>query len=123
MIRPPPGFTLTDTPFPDPTLFRSLHRFAKDQRVVAGIDAHIVARGVDPLDRVDVDAEDLAAILDIDQLFIAVAGMRLGGHREFRLGSDLGQNFLQAIRLLGRALLRSEEHTSELQSLMRNSYA
>src|SRR3546814_1781281 len=31
--------------------------------------------------------------------------MRLGGHREFRLGSDLGQNFLQAIRLLGRALL------------------
>src|SRR3546814_6372671 len=117
MIRRPPRSTRTDTLFPYTTLFRStsgiepffqvLHRFAKDQRVVAGIDAHIVARGVDPLDRVDVDAEDLAAILDIDKLFLAVSGMRLGGHREFRLGSDLG---------------RSEEHTSELQSLMRLSY-
>ncbi len=53
-------------------LLEVLHRLAQDQRVVAGIDAHVIAGGVDPLDRVDVDAEDLAAILDVDQLLEAV---------------------------------------------------
>src|SRR3546814_11131347 len=62
------------------------------------------------------------SILDIDQLFIAVAGMRLGGHREFRLGSDLGQNFLQAIRLLGRALLaQAKPDTVDRKSTRLNS--
>src|SRR5688500_15087695 len=30
--------------------FEILHRLAQDQRVVAGVDAHIIAGGVDPLD-------------------------------------------------------------------------
>src|SRR3546814_7159189 len=68
-------------------LFEVLHRLAQDQAVVGGIDAHIVAGGVDALDAVDVDAKNLSAILDVYHLFIAVG--------------------------------RSEEHTSELKSLMR----
>src|SRR3546814_13795362 len=58
-------------------LFQVLHRFAQDQAVVGGIDAHIVARGVDALDAVDVAAEDLAAFLDVDYLFISVGGVRV----------------------------------------------
>src|SRR3546814_11389062 len=42
-------------------LFEVLHRLAQDQAVVGGIDAHIVAGGVDALDAVDVDAKNLSA--------------------------------------------------------------
>ena len=49
-------------------LFEVLHRFAQDQRIVSSDDAHIVARCLDTLYRVDIDAENLAAILDVDQL-------------------------------------------------------
>src|SRR3546814_15574359 len=45
-------------------LFQILHRFAQDQRVVARLDAHVIARRLDAFDRVDIAAEDLAAILD-----------------------------------------------------------
>src|SRR3546814_20000647 len=41
-----------------------LHRLAQDERIVAGIDEHIVAGGIDLLDRVDIDAEDLAPVLE-----------------------------------------------------------
>src|SRR3546814_10454013 len=80
-------------------LFQILHRLAKDQRVVARIDAHIVAGRVDLLDRIDIDTEYLPPILDVDQLLVAAGGV--GIFNPFR----------------------SEEHTSELQSLMRISYA
>lgn len=43
--------------------FEILHRFAQDQRIVAGVDAHVVAGRLDMLDRIHVDAEDLPAIL------------------------------------------------------------
>src|SRR3546814_10568804 len=39
-------------------LFQILHRLAKDQRVVARIDAHIVAGRVDLLDRIDIRTEE-----------------------------------------------------------------
>src|SRR3954452_13401685 len=51
-------------------LFEILHRLAQDQRIVPRLDAHVVARRVNPLDRVDVYAEDLALVLDVDHLFI-----------------------------------------------------
>src|SRR5437588_9296568 len=40
-------------------LFQILHRLAQDQRVVARLDAHVVARRVDALDGIAVDAENL----------------------------------------------------------------
>src|SRR3546814_4509886 len=95
MIRRPPRSTRTDTLFPYTTLFRSAD----------GIGPHLldpVAHGGQPL-----------------QHGIGEAPFRLhgdGGARpvEIRIGIQR-----EARRLYGR----SEEHTSELQSLMRNSYA
>ena len=89
-------------------LFEVLHRLAQDQRVVAGIDAHIVAGGVDLLDAVDVDAEDLAAVLDVDHLLVAAGGMgvvagRVG--RPHRVRRDLGEHLLELLDLLDAALL------------------
>src|SRR5215203_869327 len=52
-------------------LLEILHRLAEDQGVVARVDAHVIAGGVDLLDRIDVDPEDLAAVLDVDELLVA----------------------------------------------------
>ena len=86
-----------------------LHRLAQDQRVVAGLDAHIVAGGVDPLDRVDVDAEDLPLVLDVDHPLEAVGGRpfrgRLLGQRFRGFGRMLDEHFLQPLDLFGAALL------------------
>src|SRR3546814_6238275 len=99
MIRRPPRSTRTDTLFPYTTLFRS----ARERRVGAARRMDDQPRDADPalplgLQRVDIGGD------------VEIAG-RLGtGAREFR-----------DQRPDGRA--RSEEHTSELQSLMRISYA
>ena len=57
-------------------LFHILHRLAEDQRIPACIDTHIIASRVDPLDAINVNSEDLALILDIDQLFKAICRRR-----------------------------------------------
>src|SRR3546814_2695278 len=111
MIRPPPRTTLPDPPIPSPTLFRSLNQAnallladhpcvqLDDDVVVAGTIGEcrhpVVAqrRGQCVGDRADVDAE--------------VAG-------------DVAVDLDVQLR---RVQQRSEEHTSELQSLMRISYA
>src|SRR3546814_6126758 len=100
MLRRPPMSTRTDTPFPYTTLFRSGH------------------------------AGSLQRLLDAE---LAVDGM--GGRQQFA-GRLLAQHILgigpaqqegrvrlAVAELLDRELPRSEEHTSELQSLMRISYA
>jgi hypothetical protein len=85
-----------------------LHGLAEDQGVVAGIDAHIIAGGVDLLDRIDVDPEDLAPVLDVDELLVAVGGMavveRIADLVD-RVGGDLGENLLQLLRFLDAAFL------------------
>src|SRR3546814_2417241 len=98
MTRLPPRSTRTDTLFPYTTLFRSLGR----QRMVEQPDHRFAIGAVTRRHRalVDVLPRALADVLD-------VADERLG----------LGHG------LLLRAWDRSEEHTSELQSLMRISYA
>ena len=58
------------------TLFEVFHRLAQDERIVSGLDAHVVAGGINPLDSIDVDAEDLPLILDVDHLLVAVRGGR-----------------------------------------------
>src|SRR3546814_6511123 len=107
MIRRPPRSTRTDTLFPYTTLFRSdqLQRAALlgDQQAAVGQEGHrprLVESG-------DFGAGEGAG----------VAGGRFGGG----LGCGLGLVVLRACRL-SRGV-RSEEHTSELQSLMRISYA
>src|SRR3546814_19708726 len=106
MRRRQPGVTLTDTLVPYTTLFRSCGLF----REISGKPEPLARAGVGR-----------------DRVRLARPGRvgRAAGHRAshrpyrgfFRLASGR--------RRPGPALARnrSEEHTSELQSLMRNSYA
>src|SRR3546814_2640808 len=99
MNRRPPRSTRTDTLFPYTTLFRSL---------VGGCVA-----GLETTALVDRNVDQHAAALHRRDHF---AGDKLGGGR--------ARNKHGADHQLGLAHgLRSEEHTSELQSLMRISYA
>src|SRR3546814_10072442 len=102
MKRLPPRSTRTDTLFPYTTLFRSVEG-----------DAVELASGsfrirTSPLREI----LDIAAAPDHPRLGEMV-GVRAGGASRTALGEVLGD-------LRGT---RSEEHTSELQSLMRISYA
>src|SRR3546814_1345150 len=100
VVRPPPRSTLTDTLFPYTTLFRSLRR--GDRRAVgtalyrAAAEAGAVAR---------------QRRLGGAAACRPAAASAVGPGRRFRRGGAAD------------AAQRSEEHTSELQSLMRISYA
>src|SRR3546814_3855600 len=122
MIRRPPRSTRTDTLFPYTTLFRSVHR--EDARLANFLDRAIMVAvfrepPLEPLGRharhhlpIASDACDSHGVL-VDV-----------GREDLHLRGDLplGHGLLQEDRD-GIGLLRSEEHTSELQSLMRISYA
>src|SRR3546814_6517604 len=127
MIRRPPRSTRTDTLFPYTTLFRSgvpAHVGQVDQAVDAAVQADEDAEVGDRLDL----AVDLVALLVDGREGLPRVGRDLLDaqrdaatllvdvqHHDLELVSDLDH--------LGRVdVLRSEEHTSELQSLMRISY-
>src|SRR3546814_3789381 len=93
MIRRPPRSTRTDTLFPYTTLFRS-----------AG--SHHRSIGLEG--RFDVEKADAVDLIDARR-------PEIGGAAEEDLRDLLAAEL--------RPILRSEEHTSELQSLMRISYA
>src|SRR3546814_8070303 len=101
MIRRPPRSTRTDTLVPYTTLFRS-HRVGHAGADRAGADA--------------IDRDPLLA--EIDRQPARQAG-------DAGLGRDIGRVARRRAQSLGRGDVddRSEEHTSELQSLMRISYA
>src|SRR3546814_3186417 len=98
MIRRPPRSTRTDTLFPYTTLFRSQHDRYRCRADVAVFpeDRQDLAR-IDPHRLGEGGGMDLADLVD---------------HELVQLAGDPAQ-----------LELRSEEHTSELQSLMRISYA
>src|SRR3546814_10046824 len=98
MLRRPPRSTRTDTLFPYTTLFRSSARQRRADALHRGVDLSRARRG----DEGDHPGTD--------------AGSRLRGAR-------LAQLHHGALWGRLRAGDRSEEHTSELQSLMRISYA
>src|SRR3546814_1378111 len=97
MIRRPPRSTRTDTLFPDTTLCRS------PARLTAALAGH--------------------RLVLVEGLHHAVGEGASGGFlgEEQRMGGVLGRRC--AGRGGRRGGVRSEEHTSELQSLMRISYA
>src|SRR3546814_1576544 len=102
MIRRPPRSTRTDTLFPDTTLFRSIgRRLRRRERDTVGREQ---AR-----DRIRLQPSP-------------AFGERIDDHRLRRIAVDY-EILRQARRGFHQRLLRSEEHTSELQSLMRISYA
>src|SRR3546814_4515790 len=101
MIRRPPRSTRTDTLFPYTTLFRS------------------------PRERAESTAAKAAATQTVTR---HPAGFSLGGvmSQQLKTGVIIEGDESGAVRAYasaGKAADRSEEHTSELQSLMRISYA
>src|SRR3546814_9748081 len=108
MNRRPPRSTRTDTPFPYPTLFRS-H---------AAGTAGAGAEADDPHHRAHVaEAPRLELAFQVHQVFAQRVLAPVGGGVLVDALEHLHQ------RRVGDVRLRSEEHTSELQSLMRISYA
>src|SRR3546814_2682040 len=95
MIRRPPRSTRTDTLFPYTTLFRS-----GEKTRPALVD--------DPVE----PAGDLGVMGRLHHLVIVMAGLVAAGHA-----------LQPAAEQPDAEPARSEEHTSELQSLMRISYA
>src|SRR3546814_4481115 len=113
MIRRPPGSTRTDTLFPYTTLFRSC-RLAGEV-AAAGLrcfdtPAATLAREWDPV----------RAYFEVLEAFDA----RYPG-RNLKIGSNLAETHNRETRAVRRYARhsRSEEHTFELQPLMRSSYA
>src|SRR3546814_9749095 len=101
MLLRPPGSKRTATLFPYPTLFRSLFELEG------------------PPDRIEVyDNSHIMGTNMVGAMIVAgPEGFRKNQYRKFNIKrpeTTAGDDF---------AMLRSEEHTSELQSLMRNSYA
>src|SRR3546814_10289511 len=138
MIRRPPRSTRTDTPFPYTTLFRS----DRIRPRFTGADAHRLLEIVDK-DLAVADLTGLGRLEDcIGRLF-----RHFRRHRDLQLylrqqvdgvfgtAIQLGMAFLASeptnlghghplhADIRQRLAYRSEEHTSELQSLMRISYA
>src|SRR3546814_8217543 len=99
MIRRPPRSTLTDTLLPYTTLFRSLLSVPRfTNRHISIVDSYGKADiSRNPIDKSGKTA--IARILDEDSIW--TSGRRRIGKSRY---------------------VRSEEHTSELQSLMRISY-
>src|SRR3546814_9753490 len=115
MIRPPPRSTRTDTLFPYTTLFRSTHPLGVGRNHVPrrvrrrGVANHVLVGGhISPplAARGEVARVELPVLLRFLQPILEAPELLLLGDVE----EDLDQR-------------RSEEHTSELQSLMRISYA
>src|SRR3546814_10846684 len=117
MIRPPPRSTRTDTLFPYTTLFRSAGDAVDRFQVVL-----VVHPQLRPLvDRGDVETE--AHVVALQQQAHAVPAFRehmaVAIHQFVAVPDDHCDSSLRPRLRSGR----SEEHTSELQSLMRISYA
>src|SRR3546814_1537779 len=125
MIRRPPSSTRTDTLLPYTTLFRSLQR--PEQRAAGRHDSPVVDAGI-----AEIAGDRIAAMLPGDrsqamgnlvERFVPAHFHPLVANALLRLTQPI-RIFVQILqRHCLRADVRSEEHTSELQSLMRISYA
>src|SRR3546814_8067996 len=125
MIRRPPRSTRTDTLFPYTTLFRSSNRQVRGG-TTARFDAHLRPRPgqADTMPRRSrrsasgprIRPEDLRSSLENNHGFPDRLPMSLRIHAQGR-----------RVALLAfprpRSMARTEEHKSELQSLMRTTYA
>src|SRR3546814_14577694 len=123
MIRRPPRSTRTDTLFPYTTLFRSL----------AGLQAQGETSVREPHPTRDYTERMLSAF-GVDIEYSPGFARLRGGQRLRATDIAVPADFSSAAFFIVAATLvpgselrlrtvRSEEHTSELQSLMRNSYA
>src|SRR3546814_12872512 len=130
MLRRPPNSTRTDTPFPYPTLFRSGLGILRDPqtevfeglRRMAALPPEVLDFLQQPNLLVVTKANRHSTVhrpvhLDVIGIKIFDAEGVVAGERLF-----VGLFTSMAYNVTPRRI-RSEEHTSELQSLMRISYA
>src|SRR3546814_10897171 len=114
MIRRPPGSTRTDTLFPDTTLFRSMLLATFNDREFVRV-ANVVGH------------PDWADDVRFSRSASRVANRRiLAECLQEALSSRSTTEWIEkfnAAKVSCGPINRSEEHTSELQSLMRTSYA
>src|SRR3546814_7674010 len=124
MCRRPPRSTRTDTLFPYTTLFRSAFRIEREDAFGKGgddaraIDAQAPRLADQPeFDRIPVEPRELLQRVEFQA---AEAPFAIGDHIVGKDGvgehRDVAEDVVEDVG-------RSEEHTSELQSLMRISYA
>src|SRR3546814_3713064 len=120
MIRRPPRSTRTDTLFPYTTLFRSRDAGRGGARVDLGGER--VRAG--PAVALPMKPYPLR-VADRGRLALAPESAHLGPIVQMGVGDDRarGLDELPMPEHIGQRSRRSEEHTSELQSLMRSSYA
>src|SRR3546814_9551087 len=105
MIRRPPRSTRTDTLFPDTTLFRSFKAGTPEATVERAWRANIYHSPKDDANQPVMPAESVKLNDYVAAVTLRVANAP--GRPQWNEDS----------------FFRSEEHTSELQSLMRSSYA
>src|SRR3546814_4211412 len=113
MVRQPPRSTRTDTLFPYATLFRSHHNhiFTWEIGDQDGTDQ--------AFDRADVTVKELISYQRVHPSPMETCAC-IGSMDKIK-GELTVYGTFQAPHVV--RTVRSEEHTSELQSLMRNSYA
>src|SRR3546814_7115137 len=124
MIRRPPRSTRTDTRFPYTTLFRSLQ--VGDTITVSILGREIEAK-IASFREINWDTMGFNFVVifapgtleDAPHSFMATISMPADEEPAF---SRAVANAFPSVSVI-RVKERSEEHTSELQSLMRNSYA
>src|SRR3546814_2967682 len=135
MLRPPPVSTRTATPFPYPPLFRSADRAPRrgegthvPESSRHGRAPHTTTSCCAPSARRMVSDTIRRDARSVEGG--AVKGIVLAGGRATRLSPASRATSKQLMHVYDKPLvyypvstLRSEEHTSELQSLMRISYA
>src|SRR3546814_2685344 len=110
MIRRPPRSTRTDTLFPYTTLVRSLAPWPCGGARLASDDDDICDQKPGPVARLQARRQGQLPL-------------RAGGQERTHQRDQTGKRAMIARIIEGSIANRSEEHTSELQSLMRNSYA
>src|SRR3546814_14889646 len=130
MIRTTPGLKWTDTRFPYTTLIRSLalvervlvvgaarvRHFVVEDRLAACVTRHVLAIGILRIRTVRIVHVEQTVPEDMRTADLA------GGERcDIQQRCRARQQILRQ-QTAGLILERSEEHTSELQSLMRISY-
>src|SRR3546814_7354711 len=126
MNRRPPRSTRTDTLFPYTTLFRSVERVPETKRF--RLTFKCLDLGFNAIARMDLRAAARPVLQKLVSLGAGAAsiGVMDRGEVTYIERYQLGLTRLAVdIRVGTRvpAFSRSEEHTSELQSLMRISYA
>src|SRR3546814_1157152 len=120
MIRRPPRSTRTDTLFPYTTLVRSEHPVEQDQRRLAHlVEGRLVERGC-------ILAVGGGEGLAESRKNVVEDGIgQIAGDARFPLLAFAQRELVEGLLTVAgqEGVPRSEEHTSELQSLKRNSYA